>query len=245
MKRNFYLLFLAFLFGCQEPIATKKEVYSFLFDATESHIQRPNKEELLRFISYQKRDKFTHIRMSKLSSVDYNTVQEFILPKENTGLFANALEEKKSMRKFKRELFQYLDAKDTVIADYRESSIFDPMIQELNYLSNLKGYNNKVLVINSDLMENNSWSSFYRKSDLRLLHYKRKKLVKRFLKRIDTTQDFTKISVHVYYLPQNTKDNNRFKHLRMLYTDIFNALDIPIVFAANLNKASIPDEFSN
>jgi hypothetical protein len=237
MNKYYSLLIVIGLLGCK-PIETKTEVYSVLYDTTDSLRANPNVEEFVRIMDIDNADKTILCRYAEISDVDFNRVTELIRPSQKTGLFANQVQEKQKRQLFEKELRAAFKSKDSLIPT-QYSSVFEPILAELRYLETLPIEYPKRLIIYSDLMENSRYGlSFYRYRDLNLLYSNPEKVVEQFLKSVDTLPKVSNLRIYIVYIPKDNADNMRFKKLQEVYRRIFkDEMGIPISFSANLTNA--------
>ena len=204
-------MLLTSLVACKKPIV-KNERYSILVDTTDEHLSTVNAKELLQLFDLKNDAKSIHLRYSTITDVDFNEVSELSFTPEASGLLGNELKAKKKRIQFEREVEQLLTPLDTLV-DAKYSSIFDPIIQELQYLGSQKSYDSKVLIVYSNLIENSEWISFYTSKDYYLLRYEQKLLINRFLERVPQFSH-ENLRLQIVYIPHNQKDNTNFKALQ-------------------------------
>jgi len=237
MNRFYYLLlFVSSLTGCTAP-ESRTEVYSVLHDITDPLLAVPNLDELVRTMSITDTDKTIVVRYAHISDVDYNKVEELMRPQQQRGLLANQVKEKKKQREFEKELSLLFMEQDSLVPT-SHSSVFVPIIRELQYLASLPEGYTKNLVIYSDLIENSDLASFYHPRDIRLLYQHPDVLKGRFLDLAGTFPRVSNIKVQLIFIPRDQRENARFRKIQELYQKVFDELDIPIVFSANLTNAT-------
>lgn len=240
--RNYWILtskwiicsyILASLWACKETTKST-ELFSIMVDVTDSHIAKPNASELLAVMQLDKTDKQVKIRYTTLSDVDYNKVEILNYTPHGKGLLGNAVMTKRKRVRFEKKLAHILSKNDSVVvADY--STIFQPIIRELRYMSKQVADKKQVFVF-SNLMENSDLASFYATRDYLKLLKNQQSLVKRFLATVPKF-DTQGLHLHIIYIPHSQKDNVQFKALEKLYCELFKNLDIPITFSANVYNA--------
>lgn len=226
-------LMLLCISSCNPSETDNTRIYSVIEDRTERNFKMsPQAEDILNYIQIEN-DLWggTILRYTTVSEIDYNQQRELNLPSENeyTG---NSYLRKKKVRDFKNEALQLFEhSKDS--ANQSRSSIFLPVIRELDHLSRIKGAK-KELILFSDLKENDSWFSFYNPSDIKALEKDSEKIAKLFLSKVPQDARIKDVSLTIIYEPLNANDNQEFRLMVDLYKHIFKKLDVPISFSANL-----------
>ncbi len=239
MNKLFYIFSTLFFLNCNTTIK-ETQVYSILYDTTDPLRANPNKKELLNFMDIDNANKIIQIRYLEISDVDFNKVTELIRPCEKKGLFSNQILEKQKKELFRNKLDSLLKTDDTLISS-SYSSIFKPILAEVQYLEGLPSDYKKHLIIYSDLMENNHWLSFYSTSGMNLMNQNPEKLLNLYIKEIGKLPILTNVKVHIVFIPKDQLENRRFQKLQQLYLKIFkDHLGVPISFSANLTKAQRP-----
>lgn len=237
MKTKFlFASILLCLFACSSPEQRQSKAISVLFDITDPLTARPDADELYNFLDADNSNQNLHIRYGEISQVDFNPVRELIRPASKTGLLSNAVEEKQRMRGFGKELEALLVPTDS-ITPQDHSSIFMPIISEIKVLQDFDNVSDKTLIIYSNLMENNSWISYYRYDDLLNLEYRPEVLLEKYLQKTDGINPSDILQIHVIYIPEDAKSNRQYQHLQQLYRMVFEKLGISISFSANLTNA--------
>lgn len=217
------------------PSVEQKVVYSVLHDTTDPLEALPEADELWRFTDGDNTEKHLTFRYSTISDVDMNVVRQLERPAIASGLFANAVQEKKRAQRFKEEFDLLFEQTDSIGASH--SAIFKPILAELEYLANLPHTDKKYLIVYSNLVENSDWLSYYNATDLWHLNNTPNVIVKRYLEQVPKDANYRGVALHIVFKATGYTDNIRFKQLRAVYTEIFTQLNVPISFSANLTKA--------
>ena len=236
MYKASLIMVIALLGSCTQPTPTTS-FYSVLHDTTDPLFASPSSAALIPFMQTGDENKNIVFRHVRISDVDMGVITKIERPTKQTGLLANALEEKKKMEGFISELSLLLDTNDTLVGA-SHSSIFLPIIREMQFLVSQNQSSEKHLIIYSDLMENSDWMSFYHSRDLALLENKPDKIVERYMAQIPDALNATNLTIHIVFIASDLVENTRFKKLSMIYSAVFKELGIPIYFHGNLPKAS-------
>jgi hypothetical protein len=226
-------LMLLCISSCNLSETNNTHIYSVIEDITEHNFKtRPQAEDLLEYINIDEGLwGSTRLRYTTVSEIDYNQRKELILSPENkyTG---NSYLRKKEVQSFKNEVAHILENSTDSIAQ-TQSSIFLPIIRELDQLSLMRGAKRELIVF-SDLKENDLWFSFYNPSDLKSLENDMEKIGMLFLSKIPKDVRIKDVSLTIIYEPLDANDNQEFRLMVDLYKHIFKKLDVPISFSANL-----------
>lgn len=224
------------LFGissCNPFETDNSRIYSVMKDRTEHDFKAsPQANDILNHIHIEN-DLWggTIFRYTTVSEIDYNQQRELNLPSENeyTG---NSYLRKKKVRDFKNEVSELFEPSANSV-NQSQSSIFLPVIRELDHLSQMAGAKRE-LILFSDLKENDSWFSFYKPSDLKSLQSDKEKIVTLFLSQIPKDARIMDVSLIIIYEPSDANDNQEFRLMVDLYQTIFKKLDVPMTVKANL-----------
>ncbi|HAV54307.1 MAG TPA: hypothetical protein DCX41_05160 [Aequorivita sp.] len=232
------LLFVSILCGCTTP-ESRTEVYSILYDITDPLLVAPDVGELAQVMDIADPDKTIIIRYANLTDVDYNKVRELVRPQRQTGLLANEVSEKKKQRQFEKEIGILFGERDS-LEPASHSSVFLPIVRELQYLASLPREHTKQVIIYSNLMENSDLISFYQPQGIYLLDNHPEILLERYMEKTKGLPPISKIHVQVIFIPRDQSENARFRKIAGLYQKVFDQINIPIVFSANPTNAPRP-----
>lgn len=231
MSNAFMVLAIAGLVSCS-PQQTKREIYSVLYDTTDPLLAMPEAQSLWGYMDGDDTSKDLVLRYSQLSDVEMNRVHQWERPAIQSGLFSNAVQEKKRQDESSKEFEELIETKDSIGASH--SAIFKPILAELEYLASLPKGDHKQLIVYSNLRENTDWLSFYRSQDLWLLENQTESVIERFLDQVPKNADYTDVELTIVFIPIDFKENREFKMLREVYISVFKKLDVPITFSGNL-----------
>lgn len=172
-------------------------------------------------------------RYGTINSLTLNERDDASIQGENS-LLGNELERRQLVSIFKQDIEQFLSKpKDYSKGQY--SSIWRPIVQELEILQVYKEQKSIVYVF-SDLQENHpNWFSVYKSSDLKLLKDSPEKVRDLFLKEsMGIERHNPNIEVIVVYQPSTTFQDSDFLMLSELYASIFKELGIRISFTSKI-----------
>mgnify|MGYP001446102737 CR=1 FL=1 len=175
--------------------------------------------------------KSAHFRYRKISQLDYTPLDEIVLPLGNE-LFENSLLRNKKVSSFKNRIIEVVTKeKDTFLQTH--SSIFNPILRELQALSKLTA-DRKELIVFSDLKENSNFYSWYLSRDYKILNENPDLVVEKFLQQVPQDFDVSGVSLQIIYIPYDAKDNQEFMKLVKVYKEVFRRLKIPLTISANM-----------
>lgn len=232
------LLFAGMLCGCTAT-GERTEVYSILYDITDPLLAVPDADELVSAMDIADPDKTLVVRYANITDVDYNKVRELVRLQRQTGLFANEVSEKKKQRQFKKDIMALFGERDS-LEPASHSSVFLPIVRELQYLASLPREHTKHLFIYSNLMENSDLISFYRPQGIYLLDHRPEMLLERYMEKTKGLPPISNIHVQIIFIPRDQAENTRFRNIAGLYQKVFDGLKIPMVFSANPTNANKP-----
>jgi hypothetical protein len=203
-----------------------------LYDVTDAQLSQPDVEEILSLYDLQNKWDGAVFRFAKLTDVSYNQLAEAILEAKNEWL-SNELERDKEIKNFKNEVAKIIANSETGTIGKSSSSIYLPIARELNELSKSKA-DKRVLVVYSDLMENTSDLSFYRKRDFELLKSNPDQVRKK-LEKLTVLNSLTGIEIYFIYQPSETKGDQSFQTVTNFYKKLFEDKGAKVTVSANLN----------
>lgn len=209
-------------------------IVSVLEDVTEpDFIASPDPHVVIsRFGLDDNKWKSAHFRYSTISQLDYNPREDIVLPSKN-DLMENSLLRNKEVSNFKNQIIEVLSREQETSFPQTNSSIFVPILRELQALSNLEA-DRKELVVLSDLKENSTVYSWYAQRDYQILETDLERVVEIFLQHVPPNFAVNGVSLQIIYIPKDAKDNIEFLKLVEVYKEVFKRLDIPITISANM-----------
>lgn len=207
-----------------------KEV-AVLRDITDKHFAQPNTEEISRLYDFEKgKWNSAKFRLSNISDVSYNPANEASIEAENEWLGNEFVREKK-IKKFNGEVNIILGDSANEKNGKPNSSVYLPIIRELNRLSQSTA-EKKVLLVYSDLMENQKELSFYDGKKLKLLETKAE-TIRQFLEKQQGLSDLKGIEVHFIYQPANAEADKKFRIVSNFYKNLLENKGAKVLIGAN------------
>lgn len=232
IKTAIALLLLAVLVGaCAKQNQHNTTIVSGLFDVTDKYISKPDATKIITFYDFDK-DKwnggtfnFSAITKVSLNPVAYNEVGEA------NPLLSNEFDRNKEIEQFKKKMTEEIARVEQTECGQSNSSIYQPMVVELNRLAHSVA-DRKILLVYSDLMENTTLVSYYHK-DLTTLIREPEKLTEKLLK-IQALDDLTGITIFFIYQPQDTKGDAVYNLVAGYYTSLFESKGAKVTLTASM-----------
>lgn len=226
----------AVMMACSKPNAEKhaKENFteiSVLKDITDPFLAQPSILDISRLLRFEK-EKWSGaiVRFSELSDVSYTPVKEVSIEAENEWL-SNEIKRKKKMEKFQggiNGIFQGMDKQST---SKNFSSIYLPIARELNRLSQSNA-EKRILLVYSDLIENQKELSFYNDKTVNLLKTKPED-IRQFLEKQQPLADLHGIEVHFIYQPADNEADSKFRTVSEFYKNLLENKGAKVFVRAN------------
>lgn len=171
-------------------------------------------------------------RYSTISDISINREYEKSLKGEYT-LTGNELQRKKVVAEFVREVDSVLSISNDV-SPRNFSSIWKPLVKEIADLQRDTITPTKIFLY-SDLRENSSFWSSYRKSDIEKYNKDFESVKKLFLDQVTELKKGTNnINVVVVYEPRTPVEDGHYQRMVRLYKALFSELELSVEFIANL-----------
>ncbi len=231
----FFLLFAgAVIFGILKQDYSTTEV-SVLRDITDKHTAEPVAEEILLLFNFSVGEKWNGaiFRFSSLSDVSYNPTAEIKLEAKNKWL-SNEIERGKEIKKFTGGTSQILSDSSSQPIGKRYSAIYFPIAKELKRLRQSKSQS-KILLIYSDLMQNDFDVSLYSKSQIELLQTNPDSLKQSFEKQ-EQLPSLAGIEIYFIYQPMNAEDDRQYRIVSEFYKNLFEEKGATVNITANLTN---------
>lgn len=171
------------------------------------------------------------VRLITLSDVDLNKVYEVKIEPE-FRFTANEYSRKKKMESFRQELDTAIDKLLSEPLGRPSSSLYIPIIKELEVLSVSKAKNRR-LVVFSDLLEESSLMKLDEKKTLALLKQKSDSIAA-ILEKEAPVPSLNGIEIYMIYEPVNSTDSDQHRIISNFYKKIFEQKGAKVFIGANL-----------
>jgi hypothetical protein len=223
MKYLFYIPLIITLLSCggkQEPL-----IISVLEDQTEEDISHFNPSDIHKGFEVDENQWLGYsYRYQSLTGSDYNKIKEAKLEAENQ-LFGNSLEREKKVKQFKA-LIESSQINNQ--EEHTSSSIFLPLVTEIEYLHTHYPTSSCTILLYSDLRDHNDWISWYHSSTKNNEKTKRKYLV-----HLPKIAEGNKIELRIIYTP-TPNENKQFREIISLYESLCKQMHIGFSVGASL-----------
>ena len=206
---------------------------STLHDLTDKLLVQPKANDLLNLYDFTGENKWNgaSFRFSNLTDVSYNHASAVHIDKAHNWL-SNEPEREKTILKFQNEVSNIVaqSTKDSIGKEH--SAIYLPIAMELERLSYSKA-EKRILIIYSDLMENDLDLTLYSKNELQLLKTNPDSLKEVFEKR-KTLPSLVGIDVYLIYQPEDAEADGEYRIISAFYRRMLEEKGAMVHIAANL-----------
>lgn len=222
---------LAVLFSRQSP-ATTVEV-AVLRDVTDTLLAEPKANEILPLFNLSGDDKWNGavFHFSTISDVSYNKISETKIEATNKWL-SNEMERDREIKKFQNEISGIISDSAKENVGKKHSSIYVSIARELNRLAVSKSQK-RILLIYSDLMENDLDVSLYKPKEIGLLKSNPDSL-KNLFEKMEPLSSLTGVEVYLIYQPANIETDSEFHVVSNFYRNLLEARGAKVTIEANL-----------
>lgn len=220
------------LVSCTSEKQTNTEVI-VLRDITQTNLAQPNTTEILSLFDItQNKWNGAIFSFQNLSDVSYNELTGAKIQLQNKW-FSNELDREKEIKNFNTKISEIITNSEKDTIGRNNSSIYLPLIEKLNQLSQSRA-EKRILLVYSDLMENTKEISFYNKKTMELLKVNDDSL-KTALEKLQKLQNLKGIEVHFVFEPTNAENDTNFKTVVTFYKKLLEDKGATINIGANLN----------
>lgn len=204
-----------------------------LRDITDSAIAQPDPKGILSMYNLSGNNMWNGgiFSYSDVSDVSYNKTTQVKIEAVNQWL-SNELSRNKEVKDFDDSITNVIlnAQKDSIGKTH--SSIYIPLASELNLLSQSKSQR-RILIVYSDLMENDLDVSLYAKKEFQLLSSNPDSLKKLF-ERWQLLSSLTGIEIFLVYQPANAVSDQQYRVVSQFYKNMLEAKGAEVTIKANL-----------
>lgn len=206
---------------------------SVLRDITEQHLAEPNADEIIYQFGLTDGHNWNGamFRFAHISDISYSKVSEIKIDASNKWL-SNELQRKKEIQNFTKGVENIIAQAENDSIGRMHSSVFLPIVNELNRLSKSKSHK-RILVVYSDLFENNLDVSLYSKGRLDVSQLNVDSL-KSLFEHEQPLPDLTGIEVYLIYQPANAEMDREYKIVSEFYRKQFENKGAKVIIGGNL-----------
>ncbi len=205
---------------------------SVLRDITSPHLAQPHAGTILPLFNLSN-DTWNgaQFRFADITDVGYNPVKEVSM---NTAAqwLSNELERNKEVSQFTTDVKSILTIAENEKIGRWHSSIYAPIAMELNRLAQSTAQN-KILIVYSDLMENDIGISFYNPNEFRLLQSNSNEIERYFENEVPLGR-LNGIQVYFIYQPTGTISDWQYSIVSKFYQNLFQQKGATVTVEANL-----------
>lgn len=217
MKNRIYLILVLLLMCCttsdNETIRNSISL-SIIVDRTDDEITKPGIKDIEQIVRHFE-DEHILVRYLNLGNANLNEAYILSLPTDN--LFGNRLERKVRVERFYEKLDTLLIEQNAKSYHYNNSSIYLPLVEQLNKVSTSK-QEKKIVILYSDVIEFSSTYNLYKRASLQKMHNKPEAVVEHF-KSVRAIPDLTGVSLYIVNYPRSEKENQLFQTMCDFYKD--------------------------
>jgi len=203
-----------------------------LHDITDKHFSQPNVDEIFSLFNLEDKWNGCIFRFANLTKVSINQEVAVKLEARNEWL-SNELDRDKEIKNFKNKFSEIITSNEKNTVGEENSSVYIPIARELNRLHESNA-NKKILLIYSDLMENTTEMSFYKKEKLNLLKTNPESVSKYFETQM-SLKNLNGITIYMIFQPNDIKEDQQFKIVSEFYKNLLKRKGAEVQISANIN----------
>ncbi|HTB30844.1 MAG TPA: hypothetical protein VK808_02400 [Bacteroidia bacterium] len=213
------------------PTQVTKEV-SVMRDVTDSELAQPNANQIIPLFGLSDNKwNGAQFHFQDISNVSFNQVVEVSIPSGNEWL-SNEFNRDKDIKTFYGQIAQTITDSTKEKIGRTHSSVYLPIANELNRLSQSSA-KRRVLILYTDLMENDINFSFYNKATFTLLKKNPEKILDHF-KSEQPINRLDGIEVYLIYQPKDACTDLQYQVVSNVYKTMLTALGAKVTITANL-----------
>lgn len=203
---------------------------SVLRDITEPHLAKLDTSEIFHFYGTDKWGGRI-FRFTDISDVSYSRTRQTSIEAENQWL-SNEYEREDKIEKLNDDIGQIVADSQKTITGKPYSSIYNHIARELTQLTQIKAQR-KILLIYSDLMENQKDFSFYNSRTFNLLQTNPNE-IQQLLEKNGTLSRLDGIEIYMVYEPVNSEKDRAFGIVSEFYRNLLESKGAKVFIGANL-----------
>lgn len=213
------------------PITTEASV---MRDITEKHAVQPETTAILdRFGLAAHPFNGAILHSTVLTDVSYNQTLHAKLDPASEWL-TNEFDRQRDIQRFNAKAVGILTESQKDTTGKRHSAVYAPIARELNRLSKSKS-EKRVLIVYSDLMENEADLSLYRQREFRLIQSDPDSLENIFEREVRLSR-LDGIVVHLIHQPANAEADRAFRIVSEFYAKMLEAKGARVFIEANIQN---------
>ncbi|MFK7785537.1 MAG: hypothetical protein AB8B56_10495 [Crocinitomicaceae bacterium] len=233
MKALLFLLVILGLSACQD-LPTSSHAIVVMYDRTSLEtIETPSPDDIWKLWNQEEEpNDGVYFAYQNIGNTDFNKDIRLEL-KSHTDPYANEVERKGAVDKFTNEVESLIDEQNQLVFEFQHSSIFRPLIKQLDALSK-KDIDNKTVLLYSDLEEHSEYLSWYNKADKKLIQTDPEAAALKLTEGL-SIPDFRGVTLRIVHYPKTTEANTNFNTWIDLYRIAFRDSGL-IIIVGNENE---------
>lgn len=210
---------------------------SVLQDLTEVQIAQPSADEIIALFDLDSNKWNAAVfRFALLTDVSYNRQTTISLADGGSRLLSSSFTRDKDVQRFIDSIRTFFQSIEEDTAGRPHSSIYLPLVSELTRLATSPA-TSKILLVYSDLMENEMSLSFYDKKIQSLMRTDSAQIIA-MLEAKATLPDLTGIEVHLIFQPKDAAQDELFQLVSVFYASLLESHGATVKIAANVLVSS-------
>lgn len=211
---------------------------SVIQDFTEEQIAKPIAEEIIGLFELDSNKwNAAELTYGYFTDVSFNRQTTISLADGGSRLLSSSFTRDKEVQRFTDSIKTFFLSIDDDSVGRSHSSIYLPLVSELTRLSQSTA-TTKILLVYSDLMENEKSLSFYDKKTISSLRTDSAQVIA-MLEAKAVLPDLTGIEVHLIFQPENAAQDELFQLVSGFYASLLESHGATVTIAANVLVASI------
>ena len=226
------IFFISILLLNQSKCKTNTTETVLLLDLTETYFEHISINDY-KSNSGLSKDEFNgeEVRIQPITENGFNTIESFKISQVSEPLLGNTYIRRSEVKKYFNSIDSSLKKFKQGRAIRSGSVIFKILSEELNHLNRSKA-DKKVLIINSDLMEN-SFFDFTNSDNIGRIKNNPSEIEKLLTDKYPLS-DLKDITIYIIYKPQNKWDSERFEIVSDFYKKLFESKGAIVNISGNL-----------
>lgn len=207
---------------------------SVMRDITSQQLAEPQVQTIMPFFNLDSNKWGGGIfRFSNITNLSMNQTVEATLPSQNEWL-SSIFTRTKAINAFNTQVTQIISTAESDTVGKQNSSIYVPLANELNLLSQ-SSEKRRILFVYSDLMENDPNFSFYGKKVFAMLLHNPEK-AQQYFEKEQPLNNLKGIEVYLIFQPSNTVEDYQFQTVSAFYKQLLEAAGAKVTITANLTQ---------
>lgn len=219
MKAILSLLVILGLTACQD-LPTSSQAIVVMYDRTSVEtIETPTSDDIWKLWDREEQpNDAVYFTYQNIGNTDFNKDIRVELT-SHTDPYANEVERKGTVDQFASDVELLIEEQNQLVFEFQHSSIFRPLVKQLDALSK-KDVDNKTVLLYSDLEEHSEYLSWYNHADKKLIQNDPEAAALKLTERL-SIPDLSGITLRIIHYPKTTEANTNFNTWIDLYRIAF------------------------